>query len=154
MGEESDPYVMWEEDPAESHAIESSLWEIQSLRSHFCPNVSILAKTFVSTDMFSKKVQPLPLADFYSIKYQELFHDALKPRGTAKRRREPAAVAHVNPGALFGQSKEGKEAARLADLEDRRKRVRKKGPWAATQQSGDLDEMQPMSPLFQDKSVF
>ena len=35
-----DVYIASEEDPAESRAIESSLWEIESLRNHYCPQVS------------------------------------------------------------------------------------------------------------------
>ncbi len=34
-----DPYEFGEEDPAESRAIESSLWELDSLRNHYCPQV-------------------------------------------------------------------------------------------------------------------
>ncbi|XP_075999468.1 nucleolar complex protein 4 homolog [Genypterus blacodes] len=35
-----DPYVMEEEDPAQCHALESSLWEIKSLQKHFHPDVA------------------------------------------------------------------------------------------------------------------
>jgi U3 small nucleolar RNA-associated protein 19 len=34
-----DPYLPEEEDPAESRAIESSLWEMDSLRNHYAPQV-------------------------------------------------------------------------------------------------------------------
>lgn len=37
-----DPYQFAEEDPAESRAIESSLWELDSLRNHYCPQVCTL----------------------------------------------------------------------------------------------------------------
>ncbi|KAI5612852.1 nucleolar complex protein 4-like [Silurus asotus] len=40
----SDPYVLEEEDPAQCHALESSLWEIKSLQNHFHPDVSKAAK--------------------------------------------------------------------------------------------------------------
>uniref|UniRef100_A0A673IBU8 Nucleolar complex protein 4 homolog n=1 Tax=Sinocyclocheilus rhinocerous TaxID=307959 RepID=A0A673IBU8_9TELE len=35
-----DPYVMKEEDPAQSHALESSLWEIKTLQKHYHPDVA------------------------------------------------------------------------------------------------------------------
>ncbi|XP_073727463.1 nucleolar complex protein 4 homolog isoform X1 [Misgurnus anguillicaudatus] len=35
-----DPYVMEEEDPAQCHALESSLWEIQTLQKHYHPDVA------------------------------------------------------------------------------------------------------------------
>lgn len=35
-----DPYLPDEEDPAESRAIDSSLWEMDSLRKHYCPQAS------------------------------------------------------------------------------------------------------------------
>eukprot|EP00983_Pelagomonas_calceolata_P051047 1142239-Pelagomonas_calceolata.AAC.2 len=35
----SDPYDPQEEDPAKTRAVESSLWELQALRNHYCPQV-------------------------------------------------------------------------------------------------------------------
>ncbi|KAM7004390.1 nucleolar complex protein 4 homolog [Passerculus sandwichensis] len=35
-----DPYVMEEEEPSESRALQSSVWEIQSLQSHYHPDVA------------------------------------------------------------------------------------------------------------------
>ncbi|NWR02190.1 NOC4L protein, partial [Paradoxornis webbianus] len=35
-----DPYVMEEEEPSKSRALESSLWEIQSLQNHYHPDVA------------------------------------------------------------------------------------------------------------------
>lgn len=35
-----DPYLMGEEDPAKCHALESSLWELQTLQRHYHPDVS------------------------------------------------------------------------------------------------------------------
>ncbi|XP_072517985.1 nucleolar complex protein 4 homolog [Salminus brasiliensis] len=40
----NDPYVMDEEDPGECHALESSLWELQTLQKHYHPDVSKAAK--------------------------------------------------------------------------------------------------------------
>ena len=35
-----DVYSVTEDDPAKSRAIESSLWEVEALRNHYCPQVS------------------------------------------------------------------------------------------------------------------
>ncbi|KAI1003125.1 Uncharacterized protein K3495_g5082 [Podosphaera aphanis] len=48
----SDPYLMDEKDPMETNAIESSLWEIVMLQSHYHPNVATLAK--IISEQFTK----------------------------------------------------------------------------------------------------
>lgn len=47
-----DPFLSNEEDPMETHAIESSLWEIVMLESHYHPNVATLAK--IISEQFTK----------------------------------------------------------------------------------------------------
>lgn len=47
-----DPFLMDEEDPMETRAIESSLWEIVMLQSHYHPNVATLAK--IISEQFTK----------------------------------------------------------------------------------------------------
>ena len=34
-----DPYREAEQDPAQAQALDSSLWEVQVLRNHYCPQV-------------------------------------------------------------------------------------------------------------------
>lgn len=41
-----DPYLADEQDPLKTQAIDSSLWEVSSLRRHYVPSVSTLAKIF------------------------------------------------------------------------------------------------------------
>ena len=48
----ADPFLMSEEDPMETHAIESCLWEIVMLQSHYHPNVATLAK--IISEQFTK----------------------------------------------------------------------------------------------------
>lgn len=48
----NDPFSMEEEDPMETNAIESSLWEIVTLQSHHHPNVATLAK--IISEQFTK----------------------------------------------------------------------------------------------------
>lgn len=47
-----DPFLMDEEDPMDTNAIESSLWEIVMLQSHYHPNVATLAK--IISEQFTK----------------------------------------------------------------------------------------------------
>lgn len=49
----NDPFDMEEEDPMETDAIESSLWEIETLQSHYHPNVATLAK--IISEQFTKR---------------------------------------------------------------------------------------------------
>lgn len=51
-----DPFLMDESDPNKSRALESSLWEIQLLRSHLLPNVAQAAKIIIT--------QPLPTQEY------------------------------------------------------------------------------------------
>lgn len=47
-----DPFDVEEEDPMETDAIESSLWEIVALQTHFHPNVATLAN--IISEQFTK----------------------------------------------------------------------------------------------------
>ena len=47
-----DPFCMEESDPMETDAIESSLWEIETLQSHYHPNVATIAK--IISEQFTK----------------------------------------------------------------------------------------------------
>lgn len=48
-----DPFNMKEADPMETEAIESSLWELETLQSHYHPNVATLAK--IISEQFTKR---------------------------------------------------------------------------------------------------
>lgn len=61
----SDPFLMDEEDPMETKAIESSLWEIVMLQFHFHPNVATVAK--IISEQFTK--QAYNLEDFLDHSY-------------------------------------------------------------------------------------
>jgi U3 small nucleolar RNA-associated protein 19 len=60
-----DPFRAEEEDPMETHAIESSLWEIVTLQSHYHPNVATLAK--IISEQFTK--HSYSLEDFLDHSY-------------------------------------------------------------------------------------
>lgn len=60
-----DPFRMEEPDPMETDALESSLWEIQMLQSHYHPNVATIAK--IISEQFTK--QSYNLEDFLDHSY-------------------------------------------------------------------------------------
>ncbi|XP_019738183.1 nucleolar complex protein 4 homolog [Hippocampus comes] len=49
-----DPYLMDEDDPAQCHALESSLWEIKTLQRHYHPDVAKTA-TLINTPLSQKE---------------------------------------------------------------------------------------------------
>lgn len=61
----NDPFLMDEEDPMETKAIDSSLWEIVTLQSHYHPNVATLAK--IISEQFTK--QSYNMEDFLDHSY-------------------------------------------------------------------------------------
>lgn len=60
-----DPFVVDEPDPLETDAIESSLWEIHTLQSHYHPNVAAIAK--IISEQFTK--QAYNIEDFLDHSY-------------------------------------------------------------------------------------
>jgi U3 small nucleolar RNA-associated protein 19 len=67
-----DPFDMAATDPLETGAIESSLWEIETLQSHYHPNVATLAK--IISEQFTK--QQYNLEDFLDHSYTSVsFHE-------------------------------------------------------------------------------
>jgi U3 small nucleolar RNA-associated protein 19 len=64
----SDPFLMDEEDPMETHAIESSLWEIVMLQDHVHPNLATLAK--IISEQFTKHAYNLE--DFLDHSYSSV----------------------------------------------------------------------------------
>ncbi|KAF2118524.1 CBF/Mak21 family-domain-containing protein [Lophiotrema nucula] len=63
-----DPFDMNEKDPMLTNAIESSIWEIESLQSHYHPNVATLAK--IISEQFTKR--SYNLEDFLDHSYNAL----------------------------------------------------------------------------------
>ncbi|CCU81337.1 CBF/Mak21 family protein [Blumeria hordei DH14] len=61
----NDPFKMEQEDPMETNAIESSLWEISMLQSHYHPNIATLAK--IISEQFTK--QSYNMEDFLDHSY-------------------------------------------------------------------------------------
>lgn len=74
-----DPFVMEEADPMETHAIDSSLWELETLQSHYHPNVATLAK--IISEQFTKR--SYNLEDFLDHSYSGIV-DAELGKGLKK----------------------------------------------------------------------
>jgi U3 small nucleolar RNA-associated protein 19 len=64
----SDPFLPDEMDPMETHAIESCLWEVVQLQSHYHPNVATIAK--IISEQFTKQVYNIE--DFLDHSYQSV----------------------------------------------------------------------------------
>ncbi|KAI9189710.1 Maturation and nuclear export of 40S ribosomal subunits interacting protein [Blastocladiella emersonii ATCC 22665] len=71
----NDPFDMDAEDPAESKALESSLWEVVTLQKHYFPNVATMSKIF--TQKLSKP--GYELEDFLDYTYGNLFETVHVP---------------------------------------------------------------------------
>ncbi|KAF9149511.1 hypothetical protein BGX20_005965 [Mortierella sp. AD010] len=91
-GEKNDLYDHTEDDPMKCHALQSSLWELQTLQNHFAPNVSTLAKIF--NEQFTKP--SYNLEDFLDHTYATMFKNEI-----TKKRKGDAALAVEPPKGLF-----------------------------------------------------
>lgn len=70
-----DPFNMEELDPMETNAIDSSLWEIHTLQSHYHPNVATIAK--IISEQFTK--QAYNLEDFLDHSYSSVSSSSTGP---------------------------------------------------------------------------
>ncbi|GJJ69199.1 U3 small nucleolar RNA-associated protein 19 [Entomortierella parvispora] len=91
-GDMNDTYDHSEEDPMKCNALNSSLWELQTLQNHFAPNVSTLAKIF--NEQFTKP--SYNLEDFLDHTYATMFQNEV-----SKKRKGEAALAVEAPKGLF-----------------------------------------------------
>ncbi|KAF9187435.1 hypothetical protein BGZ51_001282 [Haplosporangium sp. Z 767] len=90
--EKNDLYDYAEEDPMKCNALQSSLWELQTLQNHFAPNVATLAKIF--NEQFTKP--SYNLEDFLDHTYATMFKNEI-----TKKRKGDAALAVEAPKGLF-----------------------------------------------------
>ncbi|KAF4625556.1 hypothetical protein G7Y89_g12612 [Cudoniella acicularis] len=93
-----DPFVMEEEDPMETHAIESSLWEIVTLQSHYHPNVATLAK--IISEQFTKHAYNLE--DFLDHSYGSMLEAEL-----LKDVKKVPVIEYEIPKKIFMKHDEG-----------------------------------------------
>ncbi|KXJ92309.1 CBF/Mak21 family-domain-containing protein [Microdochium bolleyi] len=96
-----DPFLENEQDPMETQAIESSLWEIVQLQSHYHPNVATIAK--IISEQFTK--QSYNVEDFLDHSYSSLLDAEL-----AKQIRKAPVVEFMIPKRVFLPQDPGAEA--------------------------------------------
>ncbi|XP_068127696.1 nucleolar complex protein 4 homolog isoform X2 [Hyperolius riggenbachi] len=72
----SDPYIMEEQDPAKSRALESSLWEIEALQNHYYPNV-VRAANVISRNLSSQESE---ISELLELSSYELFEKEMKKK--------------------------------------------------------------------------
>ncbi|KAK2498300.1 hypothetical protein MC885_012105 [Smutsia gigantea] len=91
---DADPYDPGEEDPAMSRALESSLWELQTLQQHYHPEVSRAAGV-ISQMLSTSEVSLAPLLGLTAF---EVFERDLKKKGP-----ESVPLEFIPAQGLLGQ---------------------------------------------------
>ncbi|KAJ3101349.1 hypothetical protein HK100_004554, partial [Physocladia obscura] len=85
----ADNFIMSENDPSKCRALESSLWELHTLSTHFLPSISSLATIF--QEPFTKPVYDIE--DFLDLSYDGFFElEASKAREAAEGPETPMAA--------------------------------------------------------------
>lgn len=87
-----DPFDPEETDPMQTDAIESSLWEIQSLQTHYHPNVASIAK--IISEQFTK--QSYNIEDFLDHSYATMLDAEL-----SKDIKKPPEIEYEIPKRIF-----------------------------------------------------
>lgn len=95
-----DPYDAEEEDPQQTSAIDSSLWELETLQTHYHPTVSSIAR--IMSEQFTK--QQYNLEDFLDHGYVTMLESELKKDG----KREPVVEWKI-PKKIFEKDKDSKK---------------------------------------------
>ncbi|KAI3875444.1 hypothetical protein MKX03_023240 [Papaver bracteatum] len=92
-----DLFNIEESDPAKSNASRSSLWEIDTLRHHYCPPVSRFVLDLENDLTVRSKTQEMGVSDFSSGSYATIFRAE-----TARRIKQvPLAFYNTIPTSLF-----------------------------------------------------
>ncbi|GLD97638.1 hypothetical protein PINS_up006328 [Pythium insidiosum] len=99
-----DPYKSEEADPQQSNALQSSLWEIYSMRHHYNAEVAAKAKLFEE----KLRSQFLDLDDCMEVTYKSTFEQQLK-----RKTKGPLPLAYAPCKALF---EEGDSFASVFEL--------------------------------------
>ncbi|GHJ86489.1 hypothetical protein NliqN6_2891 [Naganishia liquefaciens] len=84
QAESQDPYDEYEKDPMNTHALDSSLWELKALQRHYLSHVATMSKVF--QEVFTKP--EFQMEDFLDHGYATLFETEIK-----RRLKNPPALA-------------------------------------------------------------
>ncbi|KAK3395654.1 CBF/Mak21 family-domain-containing protein [Sordaria brevicollis] len=95
-----DPFLPDEQDPMETHAIDSCLWEIVQLQSHYHPNVATIAK--IISEQFTK--QAYNLEDFLDHSYGSLIDAEM-----SKEVKKAPVIEFMIPKHIFTKADSGTE---------------------------------------------
>ncbi|KDP35542.1 hypothetical protein JCGZ_08980 [Jatropha curcas] len=89
-----------ESNPAKSSALRSSLWEIDTLRHHYCPPVSRFVLSLENDLTVRAKTTEVNIKDFSSSSYATIFGEELRRRV----KQVPLAFYKATPTLLFSES--------------------------------------------------
>ncbi|XP_010467482.1 PREDICTED: nucleolar complex protein 4 homolog B-like isoform X2 [Camelina sativa] len=89
-----------ESDPKKSGALKSSLWEIDTLRHHYCPPVSRFVSSLETDLTIRAKTTEMKIEDFSSGSYATIFGDEIRRRV----KQVPIAFYKAIPTSLFEDS--------------------------------------------------
>ncbi|XP_010266227.1 PREDICTED: nucleolar complex protein 4 homolog isoform X2 [Nelumbo nucifera] len=95
-----DPFNIEENDPAKSNAMKSSLWEIDTLRHHYCPAVSRFVLSLETDLTVRAKTTEVAVKDFSSGSYATIFRSEIGRRV----KQVPLAFYKATPTSLFSES--------------------------------------------------
>ncbi|EXJ77262.1 hypothetical protein A1O3_10420 [Capronia epimyces CBS 606.96] len=111
----NDPFNPTESNPQLTNAIDSSLWELETLRSHYHPTVASIAR--IISEQFTK--QQYNLEDFLDHGYASLLESDL-----TKKDKKPPVVEYKIPRTIFSEEPSDDDAGshermdRLLDIWD------------------------------------
>lgn len=109
-----DVYDEREEDPAESRALESSMWEISVFRNHADCTVAQFARTMLEKDMTNKvKTAEVDISEVLGTSYASLFDKEIKRRLKSVPTTVYAGTRSGVPQRLFGA---GEDAGNGTDV--------------------------------------
>lgn len=89
-----------ESDPLRSNAMRSSLWEVDTLRHHYCPPVSRFVLSLESDLTVRAKTTEVAITDFSSGSYTTIFREEMRRRV----KQVPLAFYKAKPNLLFSES--------------------------------------------------
>lgn len=92
-----DPFNDEETDPAKSDAMRSSLWELDTLRHHYCPAVSRFVASLENDLTVRAKTSEVNVTDFSSGSYATIFGEEMRRR----IKQVPLAFYQASPSSLF-----------------------------------------------------
>ncbi|XP_078448441.1 CCAAT-binding factor isoform X2 [Wolffia australiana] len=84
-------------DLVKSNAMRSSLWEVETMRDHYCPAVSRFVASLEADLTMRAKTSEVAVADFSSGSYSSIFRDEIKRR----IKQVPVAFYKSTPTGLF-----------------------------------------------------